>query len=225
LRKILLADGNSLMLAEKKSFLEVRNFDVVTTTSAMEVMELVREHRPNLIILDFEMEGMSGDELCRRLKRSSSAERTPVLIASSREPDEIRQQCLDAGATLVLRKAEGRDALLQRIVQVLGLTPRRHVRVRCDLRISIDESGEAAEGTAQNISESGLFLTMRKILRGGSPLRLAFTLPGTVDPIEILGEVVRIETLVGGIYGYGIQFLEAEPACIQALKNFTERTV
>lgn len=222
MRKILIADGNAIMLTQLKSFLAVRDFEVFTTTTAADIMDLARENHPSLIILDFEMEEMNAPEVCRRLKRNDSTQRIPVIITTSREPEKIRRQCLLAGATVIVPK-EGRDGLLRNMTQVLGLPQRTHVRTSCNFQVGIDDGGELADGLAQNISQSGLYLSVRKILRGGAAIRLSFLLPGSVEKIEILGEVVRIETLVAGLYGYGIQFLEADPASLQALKHLSAR--
>ncbi len=222
MRKILIADGNAIMLTQLKSFLAVRDFEVFTTTTAADIMDLARENHPSLIILDFEMEEMNAPEICRRLKRNDSTQRIPVIITTSREPEKIRRQCLLAGATVIVPK-EGRDGLLRNMTQVLGLPQRTHVRTSCNFQVGIDDGGELADGLAQNISQSGLYLSVRKILRGGAAIRLSFLLPGSVEKIEILGEVVRIETLVAGLYGYGIQFLEADPASLQALKHLSAR--
>lgn len=222
MRKILIADGNAIMLTQLKSFLAVRDFEVFTTTTAADIMDLARENQPSLIILDFEMEQMNAPEICRRLKRNDSTQRIPVIITTSREPDKIRRQCLLAGATVIVPK-EGRDGLLRNMTQVLGLPQRAHVRTSCNFQVGIDDGGELADGLAQNISQSGLYLSVRKILRGGAAIRLSFLLPGSAEKVEILGEVVRIETLVAGLYGYGIQFLEADPASLQALKHLSAR--
>ncbi len=220
LRKILIADGNTKMLTMLKSFLEVRDFKIFTTTSAGDIMDLAREIQPDLVIMDFEMEEMNAEEVCRRLKRNDSTQRISVMITTGREPEKIKAQCLLAGATAIVRKAEGRDALLRNVTQVLGLVKRAHVRTSCDFRVGIEDGGELVEGVAQNISQSGLYLTTRTILQGGTALRLSFELPGVGERLEILSEVVRIESLVGGLYGYGIQFLEANPASLQALQHF-----
>ncbi len=223
MRKILIAEGNTAMLTRLKSFLEVRDFKVVTTTSAGDIMDLAREMQPDLILMDFEMEGMNAEEVCRRLKQNDSTRRISVMITTGQEPEKIKRQCLLAGATAIVQKAEGRDALLRNITQVLGLQQRAHVRTGCDFGVGIEDGGELTEGVVQNISQSGLYLTARKILQGGTALRLSFQLPGAAEKLEILSEVVRIETLVGGLYGYGIQFLEADSDSLQALKYFAER--
>ncbi len=223
MRKILLADGNTIVLTRLKSFLEVRDFKVFTTTSAGNLMDLAREIQPDLVILDFEMEEMNAEEVCRRLKRNDSTQRISVMVTTGHDPKKIKRQCLLAGATTIVRKAEGRDALLRNVTQVLGLPQRSHVRTSCDFRVGIEDAEELTEGVIQNISQSGLYLTAREILRGGTALRLSFQLPGAAERLEILSEVVRIETLVGGLYGYGIQFLEADPDSLQALKDFAAR--
>ncbi len=155
LRKILIADGNTKMLTMLTSFLEVRDFKVFTTTSAGNIMDLAREMQPDLIIMDFELEGMNAEELYRRLKRNDSTRRIAVMITTGHEPEKIKRECLLAGATTVVQKAEGRDALLRNITQVLGLKQRVHVRTGCDFGVGIEDGGELTEGVAQNISQSG----------------------------------------------------------------------
>ena len=113
--------------------------------------------------------------------------------------------------------------MLRNITQVLGLRQRVHVRTGCDFGVGIEDGGELTEGVVQNISQSGLYLTARKILQGGTALRLSFQLPGAAEKIEILGDVVRIETLVGGVYGYAVQFREVDPDSLQALNYFAAR--
>ena len=112
MRKILIAEGNTRMLTLLKSFLEVRDFKVFTTTSAGNIMDLAREIQPDLVMMDFEMEELNAQEVCRRLKRNASTQRISVMITTGHDPEKIKEQCLIAGATAVVRKAEGRDALL-----------------------------------------------------------------------------------------------------------------
>ncbi|MFQ5700221.1 MAG: response regulator [Acidobacteriota bacterium] len=225
MHKILLADDSKLTLAVEKSFLEARDFKVFVTTRAEEVTRLVKTLQPDLIVLDYEMGEMNGDEVCRRLKADPETEAVPILVISIHEPEEISERCLQAGAAAVTRKAEGRDALLDSVAGLLGLRRRRGVRAACHLRIGIQGDGKRLKGQVHNISYTGLYLTTREVLTKNAALQLTFNLPNHDPKIRVLGEVVRSETLVGGLYGYGVQFLQAPPASIQALKAFVAKTV
>ena len=67
-QKILVVDDDEAVL----EYLRVKigpRYEVITTTTPREVMDLARENEPNLIVCDLDMPQMSGAELCRRLKR------------------------------------------------------------------------------------------------------------------------------------------------------------
>ena len=57
-----------------------------------------------------------------------------------------------AGATTIVRKADGRDALLRSINQVLGLSRRVHDRASCEFRVGIEDGGELVEGVAAPVA-------------------------------------------------------------------------
>jgi CheY-like chemotaxis protein/Tfp pilus assembly protein PilZ len=223
--KLLLADDTKLTLAAEKSFFEARNLKVFATTSATEAQTLAEVAQPDLVILDYEMEEMTGDEVCRKLRANEQTAHIPVLILSSHDRADIKEKCARAGAAGFVRKTEGREALLEHVARVLGVPRRRHVRVNCRFTVGIVDGGKGFDGTVENISESGMFLTADKRFASGMALRMAFKLPDQPEEVIVLGEVVRTEEMAESAHGHGIQFLEINPGSRDILRHFLERSL
>jgi DNA-binding NarL/FixJ family response regulator len=76
-----------------------------------EAVELVREHRPNVVLMDIEFRGtMSGIEATRQIKQTSPA--TQVVVMTAHEDERLLVEAVEAGASGFLRKTEGVDELL-----------------------------------------------------------------------------------------------------------------
>ena len=223
--KILLADDVKLTLASEKAYLEGRNLKVFATTSATEALEMAGVIQPDLVVLDFEMPEMTGADVCRRLRENPRTSHIPVLILSIRDTEEIVNEVEAAGAVGFVRKADGRESLLDSVAKVLGIPQRRHVRVSCMFTVGISEGGRAFSGIVQNVSASGMFLTASRRFEQGLALRVRFNLPGAVREVQVLGEVVRTEDISDSDHGFGIQFLEMDDDARVALQDYLERSV
>jgi uncharacterized protein (TIGR02266 family) len=224
--KILLADDVKLTLASERSYLEGKNLKVFATASASEAKEMAGVLQPDVVVLDYEMPEMTGADVCRDLRDSPLTAHIPVLILSIRDDEEIVRICEQAGAVGFVRKADGRDALLESVARILGIPQRRHLRVPCRFTVGIVEGGRIHTGTLQNVSEGGIFLTTGRRFEAGMALRLRFNLPGVKDVIQVLGEIVRIEEITNDEeYGFGIQFLEMTDASRQGLKTFLDTSI
>jgi len=219
-----LADDVRTTLAIEKSFLEARHFKVFATTSARKVLELAALVQPDLIILDYEMPELNGDVVCRRLKGGARTRHIPVLILSSHDDEQTARACTDAGAVGLVRKSQGREALMDRVSEVLGVNQRRHVRVPCLISAALEAGDEKLEGVVRNLCASGLYLILKQAMNPGKTLWLSFALPDTDVKVKVLGEIVRIESLSGGLFGYGIQLIQADERVTEALKEFVKRT-
>jgi DNA-binding response OmpR family regulator len=76
-----------------------KKFGVTVTASAEEALVQLQEHTlPDVIITDYNLEGMSGISLLKILKESSSLSAIPVIILSGDGRSENRIRCLQAGA-------------------------------------------------------------------------------------------------------------------------------
>jgi two-component system phosphate regulon response regulator PhoB len=78
--------------------LKSEGFDVVTAADGDEAMMLVEEEMPDIIVLDWMLPGISGIEICRRLKSKTETRAIPVLMLSARAEEVDRVRGLETGA-------------------------------------------------------------------------------------------------------------------------------
>ncbi|MEO8886821.1 MAG: response regulator [Mucilaginibacter sp.] len=83
LKRILILDDNQDILEIVHETLTYEQFDVKSTGDGMEVMFLVEEFNPDLVILDYRVAGTNGGELCRQIKAHPKFGDTPVIIFSA----------------------------------------------------------------------------------------------------------------------------------------------
>ncbi len=78
--KILLADDDMDMLNMVKKGLEGIDAEIAVAMDGREAVRLARENRPDLIVLDVMMPGMSGWEVCKAIREDENLRKTPVLM-------------------------------------------------------------------------------------------------------------------------------------------------
>jgi two-component system alkaline phosphatase synthesis response regulator PhoP len=112
--KILLVDDEPDIVEFLKYNLERENFKVIESFNGEEALNLLKE-KPDLIILDVMMPGMSGYEVCRRIKEHNQFKDIPIvfLTALSQENDEIKG--LEAGGSDFIKKPISPPKLIARV--------------------------------------------------------------------------------------------------------------
>ena len=73
-------------------------FDVLSASSGDEALMMFEESSPDLILLDWMLPGVSGIEICRRLKSRSAMRHVPIIMMSARSDESDRVRGLDTGA-------------------------------------------------------------------------------------------------------------------------------
>lgn len=84
--------------------LEKAGYEVITSSDPQEGLELVNQELPDLIILDINMPGMDGLEVCKKLKSSTKTAQIPIIMFTSRDEVDDRVAGLDTGADDYLDK-------------------------------------------------------------------------------------------------------------------------
>ncbi|MEM7244337.1 MAG: response regulator, partial [Acidobacteriota bacterium] len=87
-----------LVLDITKDALEDAGYQILTNSSWVEVNATIREHRPDMILLDLMMPSIKGESLCEILKKSSFGRDLPIIIFSTKEESEVKKLAEDAGA-------------------------------------------------------------------------------------------------------------------------------
>ena len=98
-------------------------YDVLHARDGQEALDLVREHHPDLVILDLMMPKLSGIDVCRRLKRNPATEDIPAIALSARARWEMGAEARDAGCTAYLEKPIGPLSVLHAVEELIGTAP------------------------------------------------------------------------------------------------------
>src|SRR5687768_5107412 len=90
--RILLVEDDSALAELLVYNLEREDFEVQHTIDGEEAMLLAQESPPDLVLLDWMIEGLSGIEVCRRLRRKPDTANVPIIMLTARgeEADRIR---------------------------------------------------------------------------------------------------------------------------------------
>lgn len=83
-KKILVADDNRVMLNIVRFNLEQAGFAVTVARDGSEAWDLLQAEDVDLLITDYQMPGMNGEKLCRRLRAEASLKNLPVIILSAK---------------------------------------------------------------------------------------------------------------------------------------------
>ncbi len=111
--KIVSVDDSPTVLKEISRFLEDENFSVVTISDPLKAVMSIIRHRPELILLDLNMEGIDGYELCRIIRNNSMFKMTPIIMVTGSKGiiDKVRARLV--GASGYLTKPFTRTDLLK----------------------------------------------------------------------------------------------------------------
>jgi two-component system phosphate regulon response regulator PhoB len=94
-------------------------FSVVRTGDGDEALILAREETPDVIILDWMIEGVSGIEVCRRLRRRGETANVPIIMLTARGEEGDRVRGLETGADDYVTKPFSPRELVARVGAVL----------------------------------------------------------------------------------------------------------
>ena len=120
--RILVVDDETQITRVLRASLSAQRYDVRTANDPEEALRLFEEWKPDLLITDLVMPGMSGIDLCRAIRRRS---RTPILVLSVREQEQSKVEALDAGADDYVTKPFSIQELLARVRAHLRRAPER----------------------------------------------------------------------------------------------------
>ncbi|XUX01437.1 MAG: response regulator transcription factor [Dehalogenimonas sp.] len=115
-RKILVVDDEHKIIDIVRAYLEREGFKVVTASDGESALRVFRQEKPDLIVLDLMLPGLSGDEVCRAIRKESDV---PIIMLTARDELTDKIVGLELGADDYLTKPfEGRE-LVARIKAIL----------------------------------------------------------------------------------------------------------
>jgi len=157
---------------------------VRVTADGDEALLLAAEETPDLVILDWMIEGTSGIEVCRRLRRDKPTAHVPIIMLTARETEDDKIRGLETGADDYLTKPFSPRELLARVAAVL-----RRIR-------------PALAGESIAYGDLALDPVAHRVSRAGKPLHLG---PTEYRLLRFLmenpGRVFSRSQLLDGVWG------------------------
>ena len=98
---------------------EREEFAVDRTPDGEEALLIARETPPDIVLLDWMLEGLSGIEVCRRLRRMNETANVPIIMLTARGEEEDRVRGLETGADDYVTKPFSPRELVARVNAVL----------------------------------------------------------------------------------------------------------
>jgi len=128
---ILVVDDEREIVRALRRSLSAHGYTVLTASSGEEALEVIAQHRLDLLLLDLVLPGMSGLEVCRRVRETSNV---PIIVLSVKGAEHDKVEALDLGADDYIAKPFGMSEVLARVRVALrravqppsGAEPRFH---------------------------------------------------------------------------------------------------
>jgi CheY-like chemotaxis protein len=118
--KILVADDERALRLLIAGTLEIGNYDIIEADNGIQALEMAKRERPDLIILDVMMPGMTGYEVSKSIKTNPEIRDTKVLILTAKGQQSDRNSAMDALADYYLAKPFSPMELLSLVEEILN---------------------------------------------------------------------------------------------------------
>jgi len=117
--KMLLVEDDAALAELLTWHFQREDFDVVQTPDGEEALILAQERTPDIVLLDWMVENLSGIEVCRRLRRMPETANVPIIMLTARGEEEDRVRGLETGADDYVTKPFSPRELIARVNAVL----------------------------------------------------------------------------------------------------------
>ncbi|HSJ01770.1 MAG TPA: response regulator, partial [Verrucomicrobium sp.] len=196
---IMLVEDSASQALKLISVLEEEGWLVTWVSTAEEAFSTLRVGRPDLVLLDYYLPGMRGDEICRRIRMHVDSRSLPIVILTSQEDNELRG--LDSGADDFILKSINPEILVLRLRALLQ-------KSRSDVRIFSSGDNGFRNARLLAIDDSPTFLEhLRAELEGEG-----YELETSMDPADSI-RMVRENNYDGVIIDLNMPQMDGFEVC------------
>lgn len=183
--RILVVDDEIEIMRALQRSLTAHEYEVFTAMNGEDALESVGRHRPDLVLLDLGLPGMSGLEVCKRIREQSNL---PIIVLSVKDTERDKVRALDLGADDYVSKPFGIDEVLAR------------------MRVALRHSAQVQVGTEPVFIAGPLSIDFarRLVLVNGQEVKLT---PTEYDLLKALvknnGKIMTRQMLLSQVWGTG----------------------
>ena len=180
---ILVVDDEIEIVRVLKHSLTTHGYTVFTANSGEEAIEVNSRHRPDLLLLDLLLPGMSGLEVCRQVRAESN---TPIIVLSVKDAERDKVEALDLGADDYVAKPFGMNEVLARV------------------RVALRRAAQAPRGTEPRFQAGPLSVDFarRRVQVDGREISLT---PTEYDLLKVFithrGKILTRQQLLKDVWG------------------------
>ena len=119
-KKVLIVEDNELNMKLFHDLLEVHGYETLQTRDGREALEMARQHRPDLILMDIQLPEVSGLDVTRWIKADETLKRIPVIAVTAFAMKGDEEKIRNGGCEAYIAKPISVTNFLETIERVLG---------------------------------------------------------------------------------------------------------
>ena len=156
--KLLIVDDTPLNLKLLGDLLAVKGYAVATASNGEEALARLAQEVPDLVLLDVMMPGLSGYDVCRRIRADPATALLPVVMVTSLDPQQERVHGIEAGADDFLSKPINQPELFARVQSLLRIKAlqdevRRQAEALARWNVELEDRVRAQIGELERLSQ------------------------------------------------------------------------
>jgi CheY-like chemotaxis protein len=225
--KVLLASGIHSELQQMQRYLNDLDLSILTAEDGATALQLARQQRPQLIVLDMELPGRSGVECCWQLRSQQESAGMPIVLLTTGQSWDA-EVCRAAGCSEIVVKPFDRRGFVNLGRRLLGSIERRKSRAICRALVHCKGSVGSFYGTIEDLGSNGMFVATSQAIPLGETLRLRFCLPWPeAVPLSVEASIAwvnqegrRRRSLLPE--GFGVVFIEPSGQMIEQVERYIE---
>jgi two-component system, OmpR family, phosphate regulon response regulator PhoB len=184
---VLIVEDETAIVTLLRYNLEREGFRVYSTGDGEEAITMVKEYKPDIIVLDWMLPSMSGIDICKQLRWSPETKSTPIIMLSARGEEGDRIRGLDSGADDYLVKPFSPAELIARIRAVFRrFRPALTEKTLAFAGVSMDVAAHKVQRNSQEVHLSPTEFSLLRYL------------------LEHPGRVFSREQLLDAVWGHDI---------------------
>ncbi|ACT56949.1 response regulator [Candidatus Liberibacter asiaticus] len=120
LKKVMIVEDNELNMKLFRDLIETSGYIALQTRNGMEALELARQHKPDVIIMDIQLQEISGLEITKQIKEDSELQEIPVIAVTAFAMKGDEERIRKGGCEAYISKPISLSIFMETIKKYIG---------------------------------------------------------------------------------------------------------